>query len=243
MWVLLEGAFHPDTQDPTLCSVLLLAPTAVMMQLAALLLLLPWIPLGAAETVLGAYIFHRHGDRTTKSYTPVSLTPLGAQQVYSSGAWYRDRYVSSNASAKINGISSDIVKLSQLSVTSPVDNVLQNSGQVFLQSLYPPAKASSEQLPNGKVVEGPLGGYQYIPVNADMTSASSKNSEENGWLQGGSGCPRAVASSSNYFESAQYLSKLAETRGFYQNLLPVYENTFSGEEASFENAYTSRSNH
>jgi len=213
------------------------------MQFTSLLLVLPWISLGAAETVLGAYIFHRHGDRTTKSYTPVSLTPLGAQQVYSSGAWYRGHYVSNNASAKINGISSDIVQLSQLSVTSPVDNVLQNSAQVFLQSLYPPAKASSEQLPNGKVVEGPLGGYQYIPVNADMTSASSKNVEENGWLQGGSGCPKAVASSNDYFKSTQHLDRLAETLDFYQELLPVYENTFSGENANFKNAYTSRSNH
>lgn len=207
------------------------------MQFTPLLLLLPCLPLGAAETVLGAYIFHRHGDRTTKSYTPVSLTPLGVQQVYSSGSWYRDRYVSNKASAKINGISSDIVKLSQLSVTSPVDNVLQNSAQVFLQSLYPPVKASSEQ----QVVEGPLGGYQYIPVNADMTSASSKNSEENGWLQGGSGCPKAVTSSNSYFESTQYMSKLAETKAFYQDLFPVYKNTFSSENANFRNAYTSRS--
>ncbi|KAK3318022.1 phosphoglycerate mutase-like protein [Apodospora peruviana] len=211
------------------------------MHFTPLLLLLPGLPLGveAAETVLGAYIFHRHGDRTTKSYSPVSLTSLGAEQVYLSGSWYRNRYVAADAPARINGIAADVVKLSQLAVTSPVDNVLQNSAQVFLQGLYPPAgTASAQKLANGTVVNGPLGGYQYIPVNADSNSASSKQSEENGWLQGGSGCPNAIASSGSYFDSSEYLTKLAETKDFYQNLLPVYEQTFPSAKATFENAYT-----
>ena len=35
----------------------------------------------AAETVLGAYIFSRHGDRTAKSTPPAVLTDLGYQEV------------------------------------------------------------------------------------------------------------------------------------------------------------------
>jgi hypothetical protein len=35
----------------------------------------------AAETVIGAYIFSRHGDRTAKSTPPTVLTDLGYQEV------------------------------------------------------------------------------------------------------------------------------------------------------------------
>lgn len=64
----------------------------------------------AAETLLGAYIFHRHGDRTPKSLPPTNLTSLGYSQVYSSGQYYRSRYLTS--SSKIYGLNTDLVKLS-----------------------------------------------------------------------------------------------------------------------------------
>jgi hypothetical protein len=68
----------------------------------------------SAETVLGAYIFSRHGDRTAKSTPPTVLTDLGYQEIFTSGSYYRSRYVASDASRKIHGIASDIVKLSQM---------------------------------------------------------------------------------------------------------------------------------
>ena len=71
----------------------------------------------AAETVLGAYIFHRHGDRTPKALAPTKLTTLGYEQVYRSGQYYNSRYITGDS--KIKGISEDTVSLSQLSVTSP----------------------------------------------------------------------------------------------------------------------------
>ncbi|KAL1864790.1 hypothetical protein VTK73DRAFT_5643 [Phialemonium thermophilum] len=213
------------------------------MELTALrLLLLPLLlaaPLAAAETVLGAYIFHRHGDRTTKSYKPVSLTALGAEQVFASGTYYRNRYVASDAQTRIQGIAPDVAVLSQLSVTSPVDDVLQHSAQVFLQGLYPPAGAASVQtLANGSRTEPPLGGYVYVPVNAVSTAASSGGSENSEWLQGGSGCANAVVSSNNYFASREYLDTLASTKDFYHGLLPVVNSTFSDSQATFKNAYT-----
>jgi hypothetical protein len=204
----------------------------------AQLLLLSAVPLATAETVLGAYIFHRHGDRTTKSYKPTVLTSLGAEQVYISGQYYRDQYISSNAPAKINGVSSDLVVLSQLEVTAPTDDVLQNSAQVFLQGLYPPTTLATQTLANGTKVNAPLGGYQYIPVNSVSTAASSSDSENSEWLQAGSGCGNAVVSSNNYFSSQEYLSTLASTKDFYSSLLPVINTTFSADKATFKNAYT-----
>ncbi|KAK3323904.1 histidine phosphatase superfamily [Cercophora scortea] len=210
------------------------------MQLVSLLVLAPSLPFAAAETVLGAFIFHRHGDRTTKSYNPVTLTPLGAEQVFTSGSWYRDNYISADAPSKINGVSSDLAVLSQLSITSTIDNVLQNSAQVFLQGLYPPAGSLAiQKLANGSSINTPFNGYQYIPVNAVTSPTSGKGAEEtNGWLQAGSGCTKAIASSNSYFQSAEYLATLDSTKDFYQSLLPVYNATFPSPNATFKNAYT-----
>lgn len=203
-------------------------------------LLLAFIPAAtAAETILGAYIFSRHGDRTTKAYSPVKLTALGAEQVYRSGSWYRSRYIDEKSSTRINGISSDLADLTELSVTAPVDNVLQGSAGIFLQGLYPPAgSVNSQKLANGTTVEAPLSGYQYIPVNT-AAAASSHQAESNAWLQGNSGCPAAVNSSQAYFQSKEYFELLESTKKFYQDLLPVYESTFSSEKATYKNAYSS----
>lgn len=210
-----------------------------MKHLIPLLAMLPAEVL--AETVLGAYIFHRHGDRTTKSYKPTSLTALGAEQVYTSGAWYRNRYIASNSSTPIFNIASDIALLSQLSITAPADNVLQVSAEGFTQSLYPPAgSAAYETLANGDEIQAPLGGYQYIPINIVSTAASSSGSEDSAWLQGNSGCAKAVISSNDYFESDEYINLLNKTSTFYQDLLPVYNSTFTSSTATYKNAYTSR---
>lgn len=75
----------------------------------------------SAETVLGVYMYHRHGDRTPKALAPANLTDLGYSQVYTSGDYYRNRYVDSEATNKILGINSDIVKQAQIAASSPAD--------------------------------------------------------------------------------------------------------------------------
>lgn len=87
----------------------------------------------SSETVLGVYMFHRHGDRTAKMTPPANLTALGYQEVYTSGQYYRNRYIASNATYHINGVNSDLVKQSQIAVSAPADTVLQNSATGFLQ--------------------------------------------------------------------------------------------------------------
>jgi hypothetical protein len=75
----------------------------------------------SAETVLGVYMFHRHGDRTPKALAPANLTDLGYSQVFTSGDYYRSRYVDSEAEHKILGMNPDIVKQSQIAASSPAD--------------------------------------------------------------------------------------------------------------------------
>lgn len=189
------------------------------------------------ETVLGVYMFHRHGDRTAKMTPPANLTGLGYQEVYTSGQYYRSRYIASDAAYKINGISTDIVKQSQIAVSAPDDTVLQNSAMGFLQGLYPPVGSDLDvsTLKNGTNITAPMDGYQLIPVELVSTGSGS---EDNGWLQSASGCAKATLSSNNFFLSEQYNDLLNSTHDFYQSILPVVNGTFNGSADTYKNAYT-----
>ena len=191
----------------------------------------------AAETVLAVYIFSRHGDRTSKAWPPTQLTDFGYREIFSSGTWFRQRYI--NGSSPIAGIAPNVVKLSQISASAPLDAVLMPSAQGFLQGLYPPVGATlgSQTLANGTIVEAPLDGYQLIPV---QTVATGTGSEDQAWLQGSSNCANAVVSSNEYFDSPEYLALLNGTRGFYGDLLPSINSTFNASQATFKNAYSSK---
>ncbi|OAL50905.1 phosphoglycerate mutase-like protein [Pyrenochaeta sp. DS3sAY3a] len=185
----------------------------------------------AAETILGAYIFHRHGDRTPKALAPTNLTALGYEQVYTSGQYFRSRYLTGDS--KIRGINEDTVKLSQLAVTAPVDNVLQNSAMGFLQGLYPPVQ-TVQTLANGQNVQAPMDGYQLIPINTVQTGSGS---EDSGWLQDASSCQNAKSSSNSYFDSKEYKDLAAGTKDFYSTIVPSINHVISDDQVNYKNAY------
>ena len=193
---------------------------------ALLLTLALPIAQAAAQTVLGVYIFSRHGDRTSKSTPPTVLTDLGYQQIFTSGTYFRNRYIADGAPSQIAGIAPNLVKFSQISASAPLDPVLMPSAQGFLQGLYPPVGSTlgSEKLANGTVVQAPLDGYQLIPIAEIATGA---NSESSGWLQGAGNCGNALVSSNEYFSTPEYLSLLNSTADFYKSLTPLINNTFS----------------
>lgn len=197
--------------------------------------LVPVIQLSAAETILGAYVFHRHGDRTSKSTPPASLTDLGYHEVLGAGTNFHDRYIAKGSATQILGIQSETVKLSQLAVSAPLDNVLQNSAVGWLQGLYPPVGGASNQtLRNGTVVEAPFNGYQLIPIS--ITSSGS-GSEDNPWLQSSSSCNNALISSNEFFNSDIYLEYLNSTTDLYKSVAPAVNATFTESQLSFKNAY------
>lgn len=203
-------------------------------------LVFPLLPLTtSAETVLGVYIFSRHGDRTSKSAPATVLTPLGYSEVFSSGNYYRDRYISQNASSPIKGIAPNLVNLAQISASAPLDNVLMPSAQGFLQGLYPPVGAtlSAQTLRDNRSVEAPLDGYQLIPV---QTVTAGTGSEDSAWLQGAGNCANAITSSNAYFLSSEYQSLSSSTGDFYKNLVPVVNATFSADKVNYKNAYSGR---
>lgn len=197
------------------------------------------LPLSQAESLLGVYIFSRHGDRTAKLTPPANLTGLGYQEIFTSGTYFRDRYV--NATSKIAGINTDVVKQSQITASAPQDTVLQNSAQGFLQGLYPPvaitnSNMNTEKLKNGTIITIPMNNYQLIPL---QSVANAAGAEDAAWLEGGSGCALATISSNNYYTSPEYKSTLAATADFYKTLAPLVNNTLPADQISYKNAYTS----
>lgn len=209
----------------------IISPSGIMLALAAI-----FLHSAAAETVLGVYIYHRHGDRTPKILGSTALTALGYDEVFNRGSYYNGRYITSSSSSQISGISSNLVHLSQLNVSAPIDNVIQNSAAGWLQGLYPPAgQTASQTLSNGSSIEPPLNGFQLIPVS---TLSSGSGSESAPWLQSVSGCQNALISSNNYFSSASYQELLSSTESLYQSLSPMINATFSKSDMSFKNAFT-----
>ncbi|KAL4787049.1 histidine phosphatase superfamily [Aspergillus varians] len=195
------------------------------------------IPLAqvSAETVLGAYVFARHGDRTAKIMKSTQLTDLGYNQVHMTGSAYHARYINSSSDQYIDGISEDVVKLSQLTASAPVDAVLQNSATGFLQGVYPPVgSVASQELANGTTVESPLNGYQLIPLSLIDSGSSSEDST---WLQSTTDCDNAIVSSNDYYTSELYTSLLDSTKDFYKSLAPLINTSFSESDMTFKNAY------
>ena len=191
----------------------------------------------AQETVLGVYIFSRHGDRTAKTTPPANLTDLGYQEIFTSGTYFRNRYVALGASSKILGMNNDLVRQSQITASAPVDTVLMNSATAFLQGLYPPVgnKLGSNALRNGTVIQSPLNGYQLIPLQQITTGA---NSEDSAWLQGATNCANAQISSNEYYSSPAYMETLHTTQPLYDHIAPMVNLTFSADQISYKNAYT-----
>ena len=114
------------------------------------------------------------------------------------------------------------------------------SAMAFSQGLYPPVQQSlgTQELANGTKVFSWL---NLIPVNQVSSTIKVDNDvdpENVAWLQGISGCDAAEASSSSYFESAEFKELEESTKEFYQRLVPVINGTFNAEYASFRNAYS-----
>lgn len=189
------------------------------------------------ETILGVYIFSRHGDRTAKSTPPANLTDLGYEEVFTSGTYFRNRYIAEGASFKIHGMNTDLVKEAQITVSAPLDTVLQNSALAFTQGLYPPVGPvlGSNTLRNGTVVQSPLNGYQLIPVQLVSNGAGS---EDSAWLEGAQGCANAQISSNSYFSTPEYMTTLNKTQSFYNGVAPMINRTFTAQQTSYANAYT-----
>ncbi|GJC89447.1 testicular acid phosphatase [Colletotrichum liriopes] len=192
-----------------------------------------------AETVHGVLVFTRHGDRTTKHYGAQSLTNLGAQQCYEIGGDYRSRYLESDSTRRILGISEDEYVSSQIYASAPDQGILLNTATAFLQGLYPPlvdldAQVATSTLNNGSTSTSPLDGYQYVLLHGE-----NSNSPDTIWIKGDDGCPANAAAYKSFEASQEFQTLVAETKDFYAGLYDVLEDVYDykPENMTYKNAY------
>jgi hypothetical protein len=97
-------------------------------------------------TVLSSVVFVRSGERTPQilGTEPSILTSLGAQQAYTAGSFFRDRYVSSTSSrsgvekAPMRGLSANSYDPRQMYILAVDTHPAAATAQAFMQGFYPP---------------------------------------------------------------------------------------------------------
>ncbi|KAI0885104.1 phosphoglycerate mutase-like protein [Annulohypoxylon maeteangense] len=206
------------------------------------------------ETVWSSFSYVLYGDRTPlQSQLTPSLTPLGAQQLYSQGALFRARYLSPNAnlsvedsaitsSSPISGMELQALDNSQLSIYSTTDDYVVGGALAFLQGLYPPitrtfASSSGGEnastLANGTLIDYPLDGYQYPNVlTISVTDMSSVR------LEGHAACAEYWASSNDFRSSSLGQESYNSTLNFYQTTFAqVFPGAISSSMLNFDYAY------
>ncbi|KAH6986309.1 histidine phosphatase superfamily [Ilyonectria sp. MPI-CAGE-AT-0026] len=194
----------------------------------------------AAETIHGAVVFSRHGDRTTKWYGAQSLTSLGAEQNYQVGSEYRSRYLEADSPNQILGISEDKYVSSQLFASAPDQGILMNTATAFLQGFYPPLgeiapEIASQTLNNGTNSTSPIDGYQYVVLHG-----INDNSPDTIWIKGDDSCPAYRNSSKAFMKSEIFQERVDATSDFYAGFYDVLSDgvyNLKPENMTYANAY------
>ncbi|XXG96358.1 hypothetical protein Hte_002640 [Hypoxylon texense] len=206
------------------------------------------------ETVWSSFSYVLYGERTPSEGGVIrpSLTPLGAQQLYSQGSLFRARYLSNSSlsdednsittNSPIAGIEQQALDSSQVTVFSTTDSYVVGGALAFLQGLYPPVTdafaynnggANASTLANGSSVDYPLGGYQY--PNIQTISSTDPDSV---WIEGHALCTEYGTSGLDFRNSeiAQELHNL--TLDFYETTWQeVFPNTLPNSMLNFDYAY------
>ncbi|KAK4540510.1 hypothetical protein LTR36_009148 [Oleoguttula mirabilis] len=202
-------------------------------------------------TVWASVIFSRTGERTPEvlGYIPTTLTSLGAQQAYESGAFFRSRYISSVSiidgidSAPLQGLSAESIDSVQLYIAALDEQYTVASAQAFVQGLYPPFTLNSSAasmldptsvLANGTYVEYPLEGYQYAQVHAFGALDS-----EFPFLGGSLDCPAFDVSAVGYTSTSEFAATEASSKSTYQTIgAPLLSAVLEDEDTwDYYNAY------
>ncbi|PVI03641.1 phosphoglycerate mutase-like protein [Periconia macrospinosa] len=192
-----------------------------------------------AETVHGAVVFSRHGDRSSKHYSGYGLTSLGFEQNFQVGSSYRNRYLSSSSPQRIFNISEDTYVPSQIYATAPDQSVLINAATAFLQGFYPPVgtenrEITTQTLNNGSTTQNPLNGYQYVFLHG-----ADANSPDTIWLKGDDSCPAFTRASKSFEKSAEFQSKVESTKSFYSGFWDLIDGVYdyTPDKMSYAKAY------
>lgn len=181
-----------------------------------------------------------HPAGSTKHYGGQGLTSLGFEQCFDVGGQYRARYLDSDSSHRIAGISEFEYDGSQIYASAPDSGILLGTATAFMQGMYPPLEDTNPdlgitKLTNGTETSNPLGGYQYVVLHGMDADAPDAI-----WIKGDDGCPAVTEAQSNFEDSDVFQERVHDTKKFYEGFedvlaeVPTYN---SPSNFSYANAY------
>ncbi|ODH47824.1 hypothetical protein GX48_06090 [Paracoccidioides brasiliensis] len=190
------------------------------------------------ETVWSSVVITHHGDSTPLVLPGVQLiTSYGAQQMFSAGSYFRNRYMVDSATRLVD-ISTSFPVPSELRVLSMVEQYVSASAISFLQGLYPPNRQSDNSsvnianLVNGTVVDFPLNGYKY----AELFTPSFRDPVST-QLVGQANCPAYSGAIVEWVEGREFLALATESVAFYSSIYSrILRGIFSVQNTNFINA-------
>ncbi|TFK40711.1 histidine phosphatase superfamily [Crucibulum laeve] len=189
-----------------------------------------------SDKILGVVVLARHGDRQGFYQDPITynpsntaITPLGNVQEFQLGQKLRSIYFNSSSPSFISGINTTVADETQLHVRADGGGergVIFNSAVSVLQGLFPATQAYNTTLANGTTVIGPLGGYQYVPIE-------SVEPDNDISLEGWTSCGEFTNSNIAFYSSPAFKQKEADHADFLKSLTPYV----GGRNVSLQNMW------
>ncbi|VDC04591.1 unnamed protein product [Peniophora sp. CBMAI 1063] len=189
-----------------------------------------------SSTLLGVVLMVRHGDRAglyqdplTYAASHTTITPLGAAQELALGALLRQRYLNSSSPNHIASMNTGLVNDTQVVVRTDSGDeggVIYASANALLQGLFPPTDSANTTLSNGTTVTAPLGGYQYVPIDAVNSAIDVE-------LEGFTSCNTYTTHVSEFYNSTFFSQKQNESTAFLESLPPYLD----GRPVTLENMW------
>ncbi|KAM0284533.1 hypothetical protein ACHAQH_001899 [Verticillium albo-atrum] len=202
-------------------------------------------------TVWGSVAVIMNGERTPlRGGLASTITPQGAQQMFSQGAAFRARYIGGEntdeniSRALIRGIERDTIDNSQLTILTNTDVHTIAGATAFMQGLYPPVDGEFLDDAGGvslaydattdNYTEYPLDGYQYPAINTLSTLEESSIP-----LHGHKGCFNWLNAMDKLPDDENIRKEANSTLETYQKIFsePPLDGAFNDDYPAFWNAY------
>ncbi|KAH9950621.1 phosphoglycerate mutase-like protein [Amylocystis lapponica] len=177
------------------------------------------------STVIGVVVLARHGDRQgfyqdpdTYTASSTAITALGEQQEWQLGWLLRSLYLNISSPSYIQGATplTDLFNVSQVQVWADGGDeggVIVDSAAALVQGLWPATPTDSTTLANGSTIVSPLGGFQYVAINA-------LDPDEDVALEGFTDCNTLDTRTEQFYNSKAFAQMASDSAAFLDELPP-----------------------
>ncbi|KAG2144189.1 histidine phosphatase superfamily [Suillus bovinus] len=186
--------------------------------------------------ILGVVLLVRHGDRQglyqnpdTYTATGTVITPLGNQEEFMLGSYLRSLYLNQSSPSYLPGMSTGLFNPAQVFIQADAGDeggVIYDSCVSLTQGLWPATLSNNVTLANGTTITAPLGGYQYVPIDAVDPNLSTQ-------LEGFTNCNTFDTHTTDFYQSSVFQEMAAQSAPFLDSLPPY----LNGRSVQLENMW------